>query len=155
MKYRLLSKEEQVGFEEEFIKFLAVNGIDAPLWEEMKTTQKDKVNTIFESFSDFIFEQILNKIQYLEYFNGKNLMVFKCGSASISMIWLESEDEYPSIQEMLDGLQTNTDKFKISKEEKAYHPDRNTELFKMAESGVKITGNQLYELLQGFVDNGE
>ena len=155
MKYRLLSKEEQVGFEEEFIRYLAVNGIDAPLWEEMKTTQKDKANAIFESFSDFIFEQILNKIQYLEYFNGKNLMVFKCDPEVISLIWLESDDQYASIREMLDCLQTNTGRFKISKEEKVYHPDRNSELFKMAESGVKITDNQLYELLQGLVDNSK
>lgn len=151
MKYRLLTEEEQTGFRTEFIRFLAVNGLDAPSWDRLKSEQKVQADKIFEDFSDFIFESLIEKIQYLEFFNGDNLMLFKCDAAAITLIWLESEADFDSVEAMIDALPNMADKFSISREVKPYHVSRNVELFKMAESGAKIVDNKIFDFLAGFL----
>ena len=154
MKYRLLSNEEMEGLKDEFIKFLVVNGMDADMWQEMKTNQVDKAEKILISFSDFILESVLNKIQYMDYSNTHNMLVFQCNKDSILLIGLESEELYDTQDKMLQGLVSKPTTFKIYKEKKTYHPDRNTELFRMAESGAKITDSQIFDYLNKIVDQG-
>lgn len=152
MKYRMLTNEEMEGLKDEFIKFLVVNGMDANMWQEMKASQVDKAEGVLISFSDFILENVLNKIQYMDYNDTHNMLAFQCNKDSIVLIGLESEEAYEKHDDMLQGLVSKPTTFKIYKEEKNYHPDRNTELFRMAESGAKITDSQIFDFLNKFVD---
>ena len=64
-KYRLLSTEELLDFEKEFIDYLIVNGIDAREWESMQSSNKEDYNRIIELFSDVVFEKILRQTRFL------------------------------------------------------------------------------------------
>lgn len=152
MKYRLLSVEELEGFKDEFINFLIVNGIDATLWVSLKSNEPEKANGILASFSDFIFEKILNKIQYLEFFNGNNLLEFQCGEKIIKMIALESTSSYDTPDQMLEAMIKNSEGFQIYQQEKEYNPNRNLELFRMAESGSKISDEKLFVYLSQLIE---
>lgn len=152
MKYRLLSNEEMEGLKDEFIKFLVVNGLDADMWQKMKINQIDKAEGILISFSDFILENVLNKIQYMDFSDNHNILSFQCNKDFIVLIGLESEEQYENQDDMLKSLVSKPTKFKVYKEEKRYHPDRNTELFRMAESGARITDSQIFDYLNKLVD---
>lgn len=152
MRYRVLSNEEMEGLKDEFIKFLVVNGLDADMWQEMKINQIDKAEGILISFSDFILENVLNKIQYMDFSDTHNILAFQCNKDSIVLIGLESEEQYENQDDMLQGLLSKPNTFKVYKEEKTYHPDRNTELFKMAESGARITDSQIFDYLNKISD---
>lgn len=152
MKYRMLTTDELDGFREEFVIFLSANGIDNTKWIFLKSDHKEKAYGILEAFSDFIFESILNKIKYLEFFDGQNLLAFQCGDIKIHLIGLESKQRYDTIDQMLASMHQTPEDFRLFQQEKEYHPDRNTELFRMAESGAKICDQGMYDYLIQFIN---
>lgn len=153
MKYRMLTTDELDGFKEDFVNFLSANGIDNTKWISLKSDHKEKAYGILEAFSDFIFESILNKIKYLEFFNGHNLLAFQCGDIKIKLLGLESDLQYDTIEQMLVSMHQSPEDFRLFQQEKEYHPDRNTELFRMAESGAKICDQSVYDYLIQYVKN--
>lgn len=148
-KYRKLTLEELESLEPEFIEFLVVNGIPADEWEQLKKDES-KADQLIHSFSDVVFEKILRQIQYLTHYSKRSIKTFKCDEDQIFLVGVDTDD--PSID-----LTTDTDikrfrqsppgDLKIYKSSKSYHPDRQSELYKMLEQGCQKTDNSLYDLL--------
>jgi hypothetical protein len=146
MKYRKLTIEELVGLEKDFIKFLAANGIPGPDWEKIKAEDPEKADQLIELFSDIIFDKTLEQIEYLEFKSPKDIKTFHCQPDKIIMNGIMIEGEAPidftqsqDPQEMSELLAGGGGKLKLYTAQKAYHPSKKEELFKMMEGGALIS----------------
>lgn len=155
MKYRRLSSDELKELEPQFIRFLASNSITADDWVTLKTANIEKANGLIDIFSDIVFEQTLEKIEYLEYKTPKDIKLFHCLEDKILMMGM-MVDEQTTIdftqnktpQEMMDILHKAEADLKIYSAEKPYKPNRKAELFKMMENGCLIANGMLFKTLE-------
>lgn len=146
MKYRRLTLEELAELEQDFIKFLAANGIPGPEWEKIKAEKPVKANEMIELFSDLIFDKTLEQIEYLEFKTPKDIKTFHCQPDKIIMNGLMIEGDTTidftqsqDPQEMSQLLAGSGAKVKLYTAQKAYHPNKKEELFKMMEGGALIS----------------
>ncbi|MBK8518607.1 MAG: hypothetical protein IPL55_20680 [Saprospiraceae bacterium] len=144
MKYRRLSNQELESFEKEFIGFLVVNGIDADEWINIKKTDLNRTHALLEEFSDVILEGILTKIMYIEYFGDEGLKLFKCDENTIFLIGIEPPNSFTNLETMVADLSKHPDAYSIYYTSKDYIPDRNTELFRMIQSGGLVSNGHYY-----------
>ncbi|MDA8692670.1 DUF6495 family protein [Saprospiraceae bacterium] len=142
-KYRLLSPEELVLFEKEFIDYLVVNGITADDWVKMKTIDKDKSDNIIDLFSDVILEKVLRRSHYIKKINHDSIFCFNYQSEEVVMIGLQTKNK-EAIEPYING-QCNSNRLQILKANKKYKLQREIELFKMIESGAVISDGALYK----------
>lgn len=92
-KYRLLTHEELIEFEKEFIDFLIVNGIAAPDWVKMKEEHPKEAVKIIGSFSDVIFEGTMRKIEFLEIRTSKEVRCFHCLTEKMVLVGMRVQKE--------------------------------------------------------------
>jgi len=78
MKYRKLTKEQFESLHKEFAQFLATQKIDVDEWNKMKFQNSSLVEDELNIFSDMVWEDVLNKVEYLEHFSQKSVNLFKC-----------------------------------------------------------------------------
>lgn len=71
MKYQRLSAEELETLKDDFIRFLASQGIDAEAWQKMKSEELSSAEEILDIYSDLVYDQGLSKCQYLEHISAK------------------------------------------------------------------------------------
>jgi RNA-binding protein YhbY len=67
MKYRRLTIDELKELEREFHLFLSAHSIPAMEWQKMKSNNAEKAEELIQKFSDFIFDNVLDKVEFLEY----------------------------------------------------------------------------------------
>lgn len=146
MKYRKLSLEELETLEKEFVSFLAANQVTAQDWETFKKLDPEKAEGLIELFSDMVFDQTLDKIEYLEYKEAQDLKTFHCQKEKIVMLGMLIEGKTSidftkeqSAEEMMAQLQNAGGRIKLYRAEKPYARERKAELFRMMESGCKIS----------------
>ena len=90
MKYEKLTKEQFEELHEEFAVFLAAQSIDVKEWTKIKEEKPDLAEKELEIFSDFVWEKVLGKTNYLDHFSPQSLNLFKCEEDSIQRIVMES-----------------------------------------------------------------
>ena len=93
MKYTKLSKEQFEELNEEFAVFLAAQSIDVKEWTKIKEEKPELADKEMEVFSDFVWEKVLNKANYLEHFSKDALNLFKCGKENIQRIVVKVNKE--------------------------------------------------------------
>ena len=145
MKYRVLTEDEFEALKDEFVKFLIVQGIDAASWQKMKDLEPDLAQKYLHDFSDFVFENTLQKIGYIDFFNGNSLKLFKCASDDIQLINIESVSKFETIQDFLKAMASDLTGFTLQRHAKKYHPNRAVELFRMISSGGLVSDGYWYE----------
>jgi len=155
MKYRRLSLEELEELQDDFIRFLAANQVTASDWEDLKKAKPEKAEALIELFSDTVFEDVLSKVQYMEYKTPKDIKTFHCREDKIHLLGLMVEGESSvdftrdqTAQDMRDLLQNSQASLKMYSAEKNYKSSREEELFRMLEHGCLISKEgDLYKLL--------
>ncbi len=149
MKYKRLSIQELASLEKTFVRFLATQSITGDDWTKIKNDDHDRMNELLDQFSDLITEQTLNNIEYLIFFSDKQLFLFQAEKEFIHLLVVKHDlniDENIKTDQLLEQLKN---KGKVqTKQTKDYKPDRNTELFKMIESGARIVDGELYRAFQ-------
>lgn len=145
MKYRRLSPEELSALEKEFIKFLIINGIDASEWDKIKKNDQKKAVEMMDIFSDVVFEGIVNKVEYIEYFDQDGMKMFKCTEDKIYLTGISSSVIHKNIDDMISHLTLHPEKYSIYHTSKSYKPDKKTEIFRMINTGGIITDGKYYE----------
>lgn len=65
MKYRSLSVEELEPLKDDFISFLIMHGIDGEKWIKLKNDEAIVAQQYIDRFSDFVFEKICSKVEFL------------------------------------------------------------------------------------------
>ena len=150
MKFERLSNNELRSLEKEFIQFLVVNGIVAADWEKIKKEDAEKAEKLIELFSDKIWEKSLEKINYLEHRTPNSIKVFYCKKDMIELIGVDADHQGFIDKELVIDPQK---KYSLIEYKKKYHPDRETELFKMIKSGCYISSEKNFNLLKSLNDS--
>ena len=150
MKYRRLSPEELSALEKEFIKFLIINGIDASEWVKINELDNKKANEMIDTFSDLVFEGIISKVVYIEYFDQDGLKLFKCEDDTIYLTGISSPIIFAKIEDMINHLSIHPELYSIYHTSKTYLPDKSTEIFRMIDTGGIVTDGKYYETLSKY-----
>jgi hypothetical protein len=66
MNFRLLKNEELEPLTKEFVMYLAANGVDADLWEQIKAKDNCKASVLLKNFSDSVWFKIYANKKYME-----------------------------------------------------------------------------------------
>ena len=83
MKYTRLTKEQLEELHPEFINFLATQSIDKAEWDSIKANSPEIVEQELDVFSDLIWEGVLTRATYLEYFSKNHVFLFDCKADQI------------------------------------------------------------------------
>ena len=149
MKYTKLSKEQFEELNEEFAVFLAAQSIDVKEWTNIKKEQPELADKEMEVFSDFVWEKVLSKANYLEHFSTDSLNLFKCKADEIERIVVKVNKEGINLLESTDfeWLIDNSKDPRIEylKGKKAYNQERNDDIFDLIQSQhLRILNNHHY-----------
>jgi hypothetical protein len=155
MKYRQLTKEQFLALSDEFAEFLATQQIDVKEWEIIKKDNPSLADEELNIFSDIVWEDVLNKTEFLVHNSEKHINLFKCNSKEIIRIsiqlkglnknFLKSEDYQWFLKNPLhDGI----DYFKAVKK---YSKDRNKEIFELIEMGCELTKGDLFNEIKELI----
>ncbi len=148
MKYRQLTKEQFLELHKEFAEFLATQQIDVKEWETIKTEKPEMADEELAIFSDIVWENVLNKTEYIEHISANHINLFKCNSKEIIRIYIKLNDVSKSFLNEVDfnWFMQNplSDSIEYFKAIKKYQKERNMELFELIEMGGHITKGNLF-----------
>jgi len=151
MKYTTLSKEQFEELNEEFAVFLAAQSIDAKEWTSIKENKPDLADKEMEVFSDFVWEKVLDKANYLEHFSPDSLNLFKCDQDTIERIVVKVNKEGVNLLESNDFewlLDNSKDpRIEYLKGKKGYNKERNDDIFDLIQKGSVVSDGKLYEAI--------
>lgn len=123
MRYRRLTSEELSAVEDEFVKFLASQGLDAAEWQKVKSDNPHQVEYLLDEFSTFFWESTTSRITYLEKASADDRWLFKFNESSAEVL------RYQKVE--------GKDKPDISKGKKEFPEEaRARELFLLLEQGL-------------------
>jgi Family of unknown function (DUF6495) len=150
MTFRRLNSDELAALEKPFIKFLVANTITGSDWEKMKTQEPERASKMLDIFSDFIFEERLRKVEFIQHQEPKELRLFKCTDDKIYLIGLQVDADSDidfTKQADLAKMSVNTEGVNIYRAEKKYTRGREREIFELLESGCRIADGGLFDVL--------
>lgn len=148
MKYRQLTKEQFEALHEEFARFLASQSIDVKEWNELKKEKPQVAEDEMNVFSDVVWDDVLNKTNYLEHFSKQSVNLFKCDEKEIHRIFVKINKDINLLeQEGFEWLLSNPtdDAVEYFNGTKNYTSERNEEIFDLIEKGSAISKGELYD----------
>ena len=148
IKYRRLSLKELKALEKEFVEFLAVNGVDAPKWQELKAENKLQADHFIDAFSNVVMEKSLQNICYIEHKTETDYKIFHFGDEKAEMIGLKSQG-INFLEE--DMAKISLEKVELIKGTKAYDKTREIELFDLMQKGCTVAERKQFALLKQLV----
>lgn len=146
-KYRLLNNEELGNFEDEFVKYLVVNGISADDWKGILAKDPDNAQKIVDLFSDVVFEKVMRQAQFLVIKRPSYIQSIQCFDDKMIMVALTTKDKTLDLTKLDFKNIENYSSFEVHKAEKEYSKDREKELFDLTEIGYSISNGELYKAL--------
>ena len=144
-KYRVLSHEELETMEEDFIKFLVLNGIVADDWTKLKEEDPEAAQSVISSFSDVVFEQILRKTDYIEFIDDHDIYCVQCLEDKMTLLGAKSDGAINF--KTSDPSSIAGEGVKVYTTEKPYNGDRQKEIFDMLQNGYQISEGVLFKKL--------
>lgn len=148
MKYRQLTKEQFESLHHEFAQFLATQKIDEKEWSKIKAEKPELAQEELDLFSDLVWEDVLNKVNYLEHYSSNSMNLFKSEENTISRIVVKVNKEIDLLtQEGYEWLLKNPkdESVEYFKGSKKYTKERNPEIFDLIEKGSQISRGELFE----------
>ena len=151
MKYAKLTKEQFEELNEEFAVFLSAQSIDAKEWTSIKEEKPELADKELEVFSDFVWERVLGKANYLEHFSSDSINLFKCNPKNIERIVVRVHKEGINLLDSNDFnwfLDHSKDpRIEYLKGQKLYAGERNVEIFDLIQKGSVVGDGGLYEAI--------
>ena len=151
MKYTQLTKEQFEELNVEFAVFLAAQSIDAKQWNKIKKESPDLAGKELNVFSDFVWEKVLNKANYIEHFSKDTINLFKCNEKKIDRIVVKINKKGINLLEDSDFnwfLDNSKDpSIEYLKGEKPYNKERNIEIFELIQQGGVVSQGKLFEAI--------
>lgn len=155
MKYTKLTKEQFEELNEEFAVFLAAQSIDVKEWTKIKKEKPELADKEMEVFSDFVWEKVLSKANYLEHFSADSLNLFKCEEEAIHRIVVKVNKEGINLLEPKDFewlLDNSKDpRIEYLKGKKGYSQERNLEIFDLIQKGSVVSEGKLFEAIHSMI----
>lgn len=159
MKYRRLSKEQLEELHEEFIRFLASQSITADEWKDIKENKPEVAEEEIDIFSDVVWEQVLNKAEYLEHISPQTMNLFHLKEKDMELISVMVGDDKIDIttETGYKWLQNNLmdETVKLFTAQKKYGESPNEDKFKLIEQGANITKGELFRYFKDLMELGE
>lgn len=146
-KYRLLNQEELQNFEDEFVKYLVVNGIAADDWTQMLKERPDDAQKIVDLFSDVVFEKIMREVKFLVIYRKSYIQSIQCLEDKMIMVALSTKNEEVDMTKTNWSTLATLDGFEIHKAEKPYSKVREEELFDLTELGYSLSDGKIFKAL--------
>jgi Family of unknown function (DUF6495) len=150
MTFRRLNTDELAALEKPFINFLVANTITGDDWAKMKTQEPERASKMLDIFSDFIFEERLRKVQFIQHQEPKEMRLFRCGDEKMELIGLKVAAHSPidfTLMSDLSKISPDTEGVNIYRAEKKYTRGREREIFELLENGCRISEGGLFEVL--------
>jgi hypothetical protein len=151
MKYRLLSKEQFEALHQEFSTFLAVQEVDKNEWEMLKAENSKRVDEYLQTFSDMVWDDVLDRTEYMEHFSEQSINLFYCKEETIERIVVQVNNSDINLltSEGYEWLLSNSNNTEVEylKGEKSYSKERNQELFSLIEQGAELSNGNLFNAL--------
>ena len=155
MKYTRLSKEQFESLHEEFALFLASQSIDKFQWDHITKENPNLTDELLDLFSDMVWDQSLEKINYLENRSDHHLFLFKCEDARIDLILIRVEEDCPSLlqKDYKHWLARNLSdpRVTIYESSRTFKNTFKEEKFNLMNKGATITDGEIYEDLKSFL----
>lgn len=149
MKYTQLTKEQFEELHEEFAVFLAAQSIDVKEWDTIKKEKPELADKELNIFSDFVWEKVLNKANYLEHFSKDTLNLFKCNKNDMQRVVVKVKKEGVNLLEEKDFNwfldNSKNPSIEYLKGNKVYTKDRNDEVFELIKQGAVVSKGELFE----------
>ena len=157
MKYAKLTKEQFEELNEEFAVFLAAQSIDVKEWNRIKEEKPDLAEKELEVFSDFVWDKVLDKTNYLEHFSESSLNLFKCNQSDIERIVVKVNKEGINLLNSSDFewlLDNSKDpRIEYLKGKKNYAQDKNQEIFDLIQKGGVVADGKLFEAIKQMISH--
>lgn len=92
MKYQRLSIAELELLTKEFVQFLALNGIAAEDWEQIKVSNRAKMDSLLDQFSDLVWDTTIQESAYFLLLQNQEIIAFYCSIEEMKMLNLRLEN---------------------------------------------------------------
>ncbi|MGB1040632.1 MAG: DUF6495 family protein [Flavobacteriales bacterium] len=150
--FRRLTLKELELFEQEFREYLAVNGIDASAWKQIKDNDPNKVDEHISVFSDVIYNSVLAKMEYVEYATDNDIKYFYYGKEKAELIGLESNEvSFTKPEEVIKAIENKKASIRSYRTSKNYTKKREEELFAMLKNGCQPSDGKMFKLLEKLI----
>ncbi|NJC26519.1 DUF6495 family protein [Neolewinella antarctica] len=155
-KFRRLTLAELNDVRDQFVKFLAVNGIDVTTWQRIRNDEPGRADALILQFSQTVFAGVIERIEFLVDRKPNDLRTYKTEGDKIYMrgILLDGDTSVDftkqdlTPQEMFDRLKTEGISPKLYAAERAYLPiGRDQDVFILMERGALIDDGELFRTL--------
>lgn len=151
VKFRLLSLDELKELEKEFIDYLVVTGIAVEDWEKMKSDNPEKTANIIDLFSDVIFENIMQKTNYIQWRGEKELRTAQCLKDKFAIVGLDAskiqDANFKDSKYLNSAIQNPPSNLKVFTTEIHYEISREEEIFNMTQCGYQISDGELFKTI--------
>ena len=155
MEYSRLTKEQFEALHKEFSSFLAAQSIDKKKWSLIKSENPDLTNQKLDTFSDIVWNDVLDKIKYLEHRNDQLLFLFKCLDHKIDLILIKQTKDCPSFfeEDHKNWLIKNIkdDRVSVFESSRDFGPGFKKEIFKLIKKGAVAVDGIIYDELKSFL----
>ena len=151
MKYRRFTTDELVGLEEDFSKYLVINGITSDDWLRMKSSEAQKAEDILDTFSDVIWESILRKAQYIDLYEAQVITSYHCDTEQINMRGLFTKDasyDFTTAGSIALARNAPPKDLEYFSSKKVYSKSREEEIYDLILRGGQIAKGELYNSLE-------
>lgn len=160
-KFRRLRRDELEEVRPQFVKFLAVNGIDGPSWESIKINDPARTDQLLLQFSQMVFSGVIEKVEYLMQRSKRDLRTYHCLPEKIVMNGLMIEgttdldlsNTEVSPDQMMQQLKMSGATVKLYSGERAYRGERDQDIFLLMEQGALISDGNMFNILNGLKGN--
>ena len=109
MKYQRLTSAELENLKDDFIRFIASQGIDAGAWQKMKSEDNKAAEEIINIYSDLVYDQALSKCNYMEHISAKEFKAIKFDDEQSIVQGIQVKDD-SEINLNTDDFQKNVQK---------------------------------------------
>jgi len=157
MKYQRLSTAELESLKDDFIRFMASQGIDAEAWQKMKSGRIEEAEEIIEIYSDLVYDQALSKCIYLEHISAKEFKTIQYKDEEAIVLGLKVKD-YSNINLNTDNFQKDVEQGLANNEievftaTKKHENLREQEMFEWIKNGAYMADETWFNQLQKLVD---
>jgi hypothetical protein len=158
MKYRILTTDELLHFEEDLKQFLIVNGVHGDEWEQMNRDTPEKAIELVELFSDTVLQKVYEKIEFLEFRSVDSCLVFHCLSDRSLLIAVQHSQpdlDLSSPDTIHAALSGDLSKLNFFRSEKMHQHSREVEVHRLIEQGCVPSDEAFWNALVGIVSKTE
>lgn len=150
IKYIRLSKQDFEEMHQDFAIFLASNSIDKKKWDDLKLNEPNVAEDLLDVFSDFIWENVLTNVNYLQYYSENIINLIHCQKTKMNAFVLKSKNNKISLltEEGINWAIKNIENdllVEILEGNNSYeNNNRNEAIFKLIQQGAMISDGVLF-----------